>query len=208
MEYNIGPTTDWIEDSPQTGESSWAHAKAIVLAAVSLSSGVCLPVVAYEHTGYETPLSALDNTFILKPAPEEAVSTHFFNAENVTERLKRVFGLSISRQAQILGVSRTAVYNWRKGDEPTAKNLEMLADLNSAAELFESEGIHVTGLLMKRPFFHGKSLLDLMESGAPISQPVKHMVEQLKRESEERNRMAQRFGSRPAVDADYGLDLE
>lgn len=209
MNYDINPTSSWIEDVPQTGESSWTNTKKVIaLAAVSLSSGVCLPVIANEHTGYETPLSALDASYMLSQNLHMTVFSHMFDAENITDRLKRVFGLSISRQAQIFGVSRQTVYKWRNGEEPTDKNLETLADLNGAAEHFESEGIQVTGLLMKRAFFQGKSLLDLMESGASISPPAKQLVKQLKREAEERGRLAQRFANRQAPQIDFGLDLE
>ncbi len=209
MEYDISSTNGWIETTPQTGESTWNQVKkAIVLLSFSSSSGVCLPVVAYEQTGYETPISTLDADYTLTQFAERDLVRHSFNAEDTTDRLKRVFGLSISKQAQIFGVSRQAVYNWRNGEEPTGKNLESLMDLNNAAELFETEGIQVTGLLMKRPFIQGKSLLDLMEAKASIYQPAQKLVNQIKREAEEKSRLAQRFGHRQQPKIDYGLDLE
>lgn len=195
MEYDISSTSGWVETTSQTGEGAWSQVKkAIVL--LSFSSGVCLPAVAYEQTGYETPISALDADYPLTLFAEHKLVRHTFNAEDTTDRLKRVFGLSISKQAQIFGVSRQAIYNWRNGEEPTGKNLESLMDLNSAAELFETEGIQVTGLLMKRPFIEGKSLLDLMEAQTSIYQRAQKLVSQIKLEAEEKSRLAQRFGNR------------
>lgn len=207
MEYDISSVNGWVEHTPQTGESTWTQVKkAMVL--LSFSSGVCLPVVAYEQTGYETPLSALDASYPLAQPSDKSVIHHTFNIEDATDRIKRVFGLSISKQAQILGVSRQAVYNWRNGEEPTGKNLETLTDIGNAAELFEAEGIQVTGMLMNRPFYQGKSLLDLMEGQTPIYQPAQKLIGQIKREAVEKNRLARRFGNRQQPKSDYGLDLE
>ncbi len=207
MQYDISSANGWVEHTPQTGESTWTQVKkAMVL--LSFSSGVCLPVVAYEQTGYETPLSALDASYPLTQLTDTSVIHHKFNIEDATDRIKRVFGLSISKQAQILGVSRQTVYNWRNGEEPTDRNLETLTDLGDAAELFEAEGIQVTGMLMNRPFYQGKSLSDLMEAQTPIYQPAQKLVSQIKREAEEKSRLAQRFGNRKQPKNDYGLDLE
>ena len=207
MEYDISSTNGWIETTSQTGEGAWSQVKkAIVL--LSFSSGVCLPVVAYKQTGYETPLSALDASYPLAQTADKSVIHHTFNVEDATDRIKRVFGLSISKQAQILGVSRQAVYNWRNGEEPTGRNLETLTDLSDAAELFETAGVQVTGMLMNRPFYQGKSLLDLMEAQTPIYQPAQKLVDQIKREADEKSRLAQRFGNRQPAKIDYGLDLE
>lgn len=207
MEYDISSTYDWIENTSQTGEGAWSQVKKTIVL-LSFSSGLCLPAVAYEQTGYETPISALDADYPLTQFAEHKLIRHTFNAEDTTDRLKRVFGLSISKQAQIFGVSRQAIYNWRNGEEPTGKNLEALMDLNNAAELFETEGVQVTGLLMKRPFSQGKSLLDLMEAQTPIYQPAQKLVNQIKREAEEKSRLTQRFGNRQLPKIDYGLDLE
>jgi len=207
MEYDISSANGWLEHTPQTGESTLGQAtKALVL--LSFSSGVCLPVMAYEQTGYETPLSALDASYPLAQPTEQSVVHHTFNAVDATDRIKRVFGLSISRQSQIIGVSRQAVYNWRNGDEPTGNNLEVLTDLSDAAELFENENIEVTGLLMKRPFTQGKSLLDLLANGESIYEPSKKLIAQIKQEAEERTGLAGRLRGRTLPRIDTSIDLE
>lgn len=208
MNYNISRTSGWIDDAPQTGDISMGPAKLVAFLAISLAPGVSVPVVAYEHTGYEIPVSTHETSNPEGGRHDSTSINQAFDIANVTDRLKSVFGLSISKQAQILGVSRQAVYNWRNGEEPAGKNLEALMDLNSAAELFETEGVQVTGLLMKRPFSQGKSLLDLMEAQTPIYQPAQKLVNQIKREAEEKSRLTQRFGNRQLPKIDYGLDLE
>lgn len=208
MVYDIRATGGWTDASPQTGESLIRQAKAILLVSTSLSSGEVMPIMAFQRTGYEMPVSALSQTIIVEPEYQIQNASYSFNAEYVTDRIKNVFGLSISRQAQILGVSRTAIYNWRNGEKPTDKNLELLTDLNNTADLFERANIEVTGLLMKRPFIQGKSLLDLLVEGTSIFQPAKMLIAQIKRESDERSSLAHRLRDRPLLRFDSGSDLE
>ncbi|MFA5494236.1 MAG: hypothetical protein WC247_05615 [Porticoccaceae bacterium] len=208
MTYDIRATGGWTDATPQTGESSIRHVKAILLASISLSSGVVMPVMAFQHTGYEMPVSALDQPLIVNAEPQTENASYSFDAEYVTDRIKEIFGLSISRQAQIFGVSRTAIYNWRNGEKPTEKNLERLTDLNNAADLFERENIEVTGLLIKRPFIQGKSLLDLLAEGESIYQPAKTLIAQIKREVDERSSLARRLRGRTSPRYDAGSDLE
>jgi transcriptional regulator with XRE-family HTH domain len=208
MTYDIRATGGWTDTSPQTGESSMGHVKAILLDSISLSSGAAMPVMAFQHTGYETPLSSLNQDFIVDPKPQMENASYSFDAGHVTDRIKDVLGLSISRQAQLLGVSRTAIYNWRNGEKPSEKNLELLIDLSDTADLFERESVEVTGLLLKRAFIQGKSLLDLLDEGEPIYQPAKTLIAQIKREAEEHSSLARRLGDRSSPRSDAGSDLE
>ena len=114
------------------------------LVLASLPSGTTMPLIVFhQHTGYEIPTSAIEQPFIVSPEPQVENASISLDAEYVTDRIKDVFGLSISRLAQLLGVSRTAVYNWRNGEKLTEKNLARLADFNDTADLFETENIEV-----------------------------------------------------------------
>lgn len=207
MEYKIGSAGGWINTPPQTGESaaSRGHLKKAILL-LSFSSGVCLPFVV-EHTGYEIPLASLNASYPLVQSAQKPVVPYSHNALSVTDQIKRVFGLNISKQSQIYGVSRQTVHNWRNGEEPTGKNLEALMDLYEAAKLFESEDIQITGLLLRRPFFDGRSLQDLMEAQTLIYPSAKMLIEQIKREIEEKKRLERRFLGRQSL-PNITIDIE
>ncbi|MGB3622715.1 hypothetical protein FT643_09205 [Ketobacter sp. MCCC 1A13808] len=207
LAYDIRATGGWTDASPQTGESSTTQ-KSVFLMASLLGETTTPLSVFLQHTGYGIPTSSIEHPFIVSPeSPAEGASISL-DAEYVTDRIKELFGLSISRQAQLLGVSRTAVYNWRNGEKLTEKNLARLADLNDTADLFENENVEVTGLLMKRPFTQGKSLLDLLAGGELIYEPSKKLIAQIKQEAEERTSLASRLRSRKLPRIDTNIDLE
>ncbi|MBA55344.1 MAG: hypothetical protein CMK89_12890 [Pseudomonadales bacterium] len=205
--YDIRATGGWTDASPQTGESTSTQKGTLVLA--SLPSGTTMPLIVFhQHTGYEIPTSAIEQPFIVSPEPRAEDVSISLDAEYVTDRIKDIFGLSISRLAQLLGVSRTAVYNWRNGEKLTERNLARLADLNDTADLFENENIEVTGLLMKRPFTQGNSLLDLLANGEFIYEPSKKLIAQIKQEAKERTGLASRLRGRTLPRIDTSIDLE
>lgn len=209
MSYESEGRRNWLDLGPQSGEFSFSPVRPML---VSVAGVQLLAYQHDQHTGYDISGDTVEGTFIVARDQNPIVDvkpSHEFDIALALDRIKSVFGFGISRLAEILGVSRTSVYNWRKGEEPSEKYLNTLKDLSDTAEMFERAEVKITGLLLKRKFLGGKSLIDLVNEGMPIYSTAITLLKQIELESEQRDKLAKRFSGRMIPDSvDFGNELE
>ena len=115
------------------------------------------------------------------------------------EQIRKVISPAVSDLAKALGVSRQTVYNWAKGEQPTEDHCMKLRDIASAADLFETSGITVTGAMLKRNIANGKTLLGVAQAGDCVRDAAMQFIETLRNEYDQRARFNARFSGRKPV---------
>lgn len=142
---------------------------------------------------------------LLKITPQESNDVQRTVAEDLN-RVRTVFKPAVSDLANIFGVSRQAIYNWLSGEEPVAMHAEKIRDLASAADLVKTEGVTITGQILKRKITNGKSLFELVQDGESAKDNVTILLKLLRRESEQKKQMEQRLANR-APSSSNSLDI-
>lgn len=111
-------------------------------------------------------------------------------------RIREILSPGISGLANILGVTRQAVYNWLNGEQPRPEYVAKLADLAQAADLLAETGVPITGALLKRKLFKGKNLLEVACDGGSARDAAQVLVQIIRRETSQRAMMSARFSGR------------
>ena len=123
------------------------------------------------------------------------------------ERIREVFSPAVSDLANTFGVSRQTVYNWLNGDQPKPEHMAKLRELAQAADLIAEAGVQVTGALLKRKIVEGKNLFELASAGGSPRDGAQVLLHVVRREVEQRERMAARFAGRktslPSAESDF-----
>ena len=83
--------------------------------------------------------------------------------------LRKALGVNMSDLAQLLEVTRPAVYGWLKGVVPQSDTVTRLSKLVGQVGQIAALGLERPDLLLKRPIFSGQSPFDLLKSGIPLS---------------------------------------
>ena len=105
-------------------------------------------------------------------------------------------------------MSRQTVYNWLNGDAVTQENaIRKLRDLALAAEELEQAGVTINAALLKRKFFHGKTLMQVVQAGESVSDAAHLMVHIHQREAAQRERITAQFAHRKNTPATADFDL-
>lgn len=104
--------------------------------------------------------------------------------------VKDTFGRSMTRLAEVFGVSRQTLYNWMRGELPKAQHQARLRELAAAAEVLRSEGIVATPPLLGRVVSRGRPLLELVAEQGDGADAARKLVSIVRRSERERTRLA------------------
>lgn len=122
-------------------------------------------------------------------------------------RIRQVLKPTVLELANLFGVSRQAVYDWQDGAQPNDQTRARLAELACAANVFTEAGVAVDTQILRRKMVGGVTLLDAVLSGGDAVQLAQSLIGTLKRESSQRERLAQQLAGRksgPLNSSDYG----
>ncbi len=123
------------------------------------------------------------------------------------ERIRLVFAPAVSDLAKSFNVSRQTIYNWLNGEQPTIEHTAKLKDLALAADIFSESGIKVSGILLKRKITDGKNMFEVVQSGGSAADAAQLLIQIIKRESEQKERLAARYAGRTAPLSSADSDL-
>lgn len=151
---------------------------------------------------------------LLNPKPLTA-SAHYEAVEGKVvrtpsqdlQRIREVLKPAVSELASVFGVSRQSIYNWINGESVALENVSKLHDLASAADVLAFQGIRVDSNLLKRKFHNGKSLMQVAKAGESAQSAALNLVQIIKREAIQRERMNARFANRMRANATSDFDL-
>lgn len=97
------------------------------------------------------------------------------------ENIRSVLNPSVSDLANLLDVSRQAVYKWLTGESsPEAEKKDQIVALSKVADEFSVANISRAGSMLKMKAFNGKSLLDILKSGEDCGEYVVALIAEAK----------------------------
>jgi transcriptional regulator with XRE-family HTH domain len=139
---------------------------------------------------------------------ESASATIMRDAASDLEHIKSTLRLSVSSLSRAFGVSRQAIYDWQAGKAVAPENAERLADLARAADALVEANIEPSAQLFRRAISSGKGLLDLVREGASAETSARKLVDILRTEARQRERLQARLAGRgPADFSDAGIPM-
>jgi transcriptional regulator with XRE-family HTH domain len=195
MEMEMRYGGNWLRDrQPSTGSSLWHGLMTSVV--VGTSSAEAL---SESYSWVEKHW--IDSTFSLSGIEGERTP-----AEDL-QRIRDILSPGMLNLATIFGVSRQAIYNWLNGEQPRPEHLAKLKDFAQAADFLAEVGIAITGAVLKRPIIDGKNLFEIAQGDDSIQDAAKLLVQAVKREMEQRERLATRFAGRKAISRSVESDF-
>lgn len=199
----------WFGDQKNsTGSSSLATASRCALAASLISLSVFSGTGAAANDLEQLRKFQTNGPIVSNPirvCTFESTSARSF-VENL-ERIRSVFAPAVSDLAKTFNVSRQTIYNWLNGEQPTIEHTTRLKDLALAADTFADEGIKVSGILLKRKIIDGKNIFEIVQSGGSAADAAQLLMQIIKRESEQKARLAARYAGRTASQSFADSDL-
>lgn len=136
-----------------------------------------------------------------------AVTVHAVTPTDQLNMIRETLKPAMTDLADVFGVSRQALYSWANGEkQPSEENAAKLEDLAQAVERLASAGLSGSQV-GKRKVADGKTLLQVAQAGGSASQAADKLIAILKKEADQRARMAGRFANRKpsGVTADFDL---
>lgn len=122
--------------------------------------------------------------------------------------IRAALKISVQQLADILNVSRQAIYDWKAGGSIKPANVAKLENLKAAAAVIAEAGIAVTPLTLARKVSGGKTVLATIATGGDGQAAATSLIQILQIEAEQQARLAKRFAGRDKASAsaeDYGL---
>ena len=113
--------------------------------------------------------------------------------------IRQVMKISVSELARVFGVSRQAVHEWLKGGALSPRNAQRLSELAQVADVFLEAGIDVSPQMLRRKVGSGRSLLESLNEEGKVIELARKLVDTLSRESQQRQRLAERLAGRQRV---------
>lgn len=81
------------------------------------------------------------------------------------KEIKDAFGRTFTHLTAVFGVSRQTLYNWLEGERPKTPNLDRIAEVAEAADVFRNREFVPRSQDLMRTLDQGKSFLELMAAG-------------------------------------------
>lgn len=123
-------------------------------------------------------------------------------AQNLAH-IRAVLKPTVTDLANVLGVSRQALYDWQAGKPVASENAARLADLAGAADIFAVEGLMGSSETLHRAVKDGKSFFDLVREGNSADGAARKLIEIVRGELRQREALKNRLAGRkrPAREA-------
>jgi hypothetical protein len=110
--------------------------------------------------------------------------------------IRAVLCPTVTDLADILRVSRQAIYDWQAGKPVAEENASRLSELARAADIFAVEGLRGTSQALRRPIKNGKNFFELVGGGSTAETAARTLVEIVRSESNQREALRRRLAGR------------
>lgn len=200
---NLSEYGGWVERrSPTGGVKGYAKAASLACAGLiaaysSIGTGGALAVDVLQQRLAKRAgvgIQALDASYVRSPEEDLA-------------RIREVFIPSVQDLATTFKVTRQSIYNWINGEVVAQENAAKLQDLAAAADLLAYSGVSINSRLLKRKFINGKSLFEVATAGESTTHAAKLLIEILKREDVQREKIKAKFALRDKSKNTADFDL-
>lgn len=112
------------------------------------------------------------------------------------EHIRAVLSPTVTDMAELLRVSRQAIYDWQAGKPVAPENALRLWDLAQAADIFAVEGLRGTSQSLHRPIRNGKNFFELVGEGGSAESAARTLAEIVRSESRQRQALRNRLAGR------------
>jgi hypothetical protein len=112
------------------------------------------------------------------------------------ERIRAILKPAVTDLAALFNVSRQTIYDWQAGQPTSQRNMDVLAEMAKAADLFSREGVDAPANLLRRKLRGGRTYAEEIAAGASSYELLASSLKALKRETEQRKVLATRFAGR------------
>jgi len=123
-----------------------------------------------------------------RPANDAPQTVQLQTAAKDISRVLEVLKPSISGLAKYLGVSRTAIYDWKSGKQINPANATRLDNFARAADIVAAANLQMSPVVRSRKLPSGMTLFESIASGADGQK------------AERRNQLTARFTGRKVID--------
>lgn len=123
------------------------------------------------------------------------------------QQIRKVFSPAMSDLAKSFNVSRQTTYNWLNGEQPTPEHSAQLRELALVADIFAGAGISVNSTVLKRKVVKGKNLFDIIHEGGSARDAGQLLLEIVRIEASQRERMAARYAGRKSSERSADSDF-
>ncbi|HEX3939001.1 MAG TPA: hypothetical protein VHX43_15965 [Xanthobacteraceae bacterium] len=120
-------------------------------------------------------------------------------AANEIARILEVLKPSVSSLAKLMGVSRTAIYDWMSGKQISPVNAAKLDNFTKAADVITAVNLQMSPIVRNRKLPNGMTLFESIASGVDGEKAALSLVSLLRGEAERRNQLTSRFAGRKAA---------
>lgn len=103
-------------------------------------------------------------------SPQEKQATQVKTISEQLLNIRESFALSVAGLASIFQVTRPTIYSWLDNQNLKPDAYQKIEKLNKLAESFSALSLDRPDLLVNRPLFEGKSLVDLLRNGENLSE--------------------------------------
>ncbi|PXX97644.1 helix-turn-helix domain-containing protein [Halomonas sp. LBP4] len=138
-------------------------------------------------------------------------NTDLRSPAELLEQVRQALGLTVTDLSRLLDTSRPTVYAWLNGQEPRPEVHERLLRLEQRAAVVAACELPRISKLIRRPLRCGGTLLERLQSGAPLEQALDELKTLAQREQAGRQRhkglTEAARGSREALD-DVAVPLD
>ena len=117
--------------------------------------------------------------------------------------IRAVLKPTVTKLADLFGVSRQAVYGWQEGAQPSAAHASKLEDLAKAADILIAEGVTGSSSVLRRKLAGGKTLFEVVRDGGSAENAARSLVQMLRRELGQRRKLDERLAGRKRPVIDY-----
>jgi len=112
------------------------------------------------------------------------------------EHIRSVLSPTVTQMAELLRVSRQAIYDWQAGKPIAGENTLRLADLARGADVLAVEGLRGTAEVLRRSIRNGKSFFALVAEGRSAESAARTLVEIVRTEARQRQAIKERLAGR------------
>jgi predicted transcriptional regulator len=112
------------------------------------------------------------------------------------EHIRSILNPTVTDMAELLRVSRQAIYDWQAGKPIATENALRLADLAQAADVFAVEGLRGSAEVLRRPIRNRKNFFALVEEGGSAENAARTLVEIVRTEARQRQALQKRLAGR------------
>ncbi len=133
-----------------------------------------------------------------EPAREVETTEELIDFAAMTALIRDVFGRSMSRLADIFGVSRQTLYNWLAGEVPNQRHQQKLREFAAGAQVFQELGLKLTPPMLSRTVSRGRSFFDLIAEGGDGAEAARKLTEIIRRAERDKTRLIATTGGRKA----------